>query len=212
MDILAANPSTAHYISMKLAQRFLGDNPPEAVVKLAAQTYLKTDGSIRETLRSIITSPAFTSPAMYRAKVKSPFEFAAAALRITNAETDANRPLLDWISKMGQPIFGHLTPEGFTEKSVEWLSIGSLLSRFNFAGALAQNKIKGTTIDAKLFLKDVDMNRPAEVSALLTQTILRGEVSPGSKTAFDKIAGEAAAKLNAAPINAVHLHERWQHH
>ncbi len=202
LDILAASPSTAHYISLKLAQRFLGDNPPEAVVRLAAQIFLKTDGSIRETLRSIITSPAFTSPAMYRTKVKSPFEFAAAALRITNAETDANRPLLDWISKMGQPIFGHVTPEGFTENSVEWLSAGSLLTRFNFADALAQNKIKGTTIGAKSLLKEVDLKNPIDVSALLTQTILRGEVSPGSKTAFDKIADEAAAKLNAAPIAA----------
>ena len=200
LDILAANPATAHFISMKLAQRFLGDNPPEAVVKIAAQTYLKTDGSIRETLRSIITSPAFSSPAMYQTKVKSPFEFAAAALRITNAETDANRPVLDWISKMGQPIFGHITPEGFTEKSSEWLSTGSLLTRFNFANALAQNKIKGTTITAKSFLKDADLKNPTEVSALLTQTILRGEVSPESKTAFNKIADQAAAKLNAAPI------------
>ena len=200
LDILATNPATAHYISLKLAQRFLGDNPPEAVVKTAAQTYLKTDGSIRETLRSIITSPAFSSPAMYQTKVKSPFEFAAAALRITNAETDANRPVLDWISKMGQPIFGHITPEGFTEKSSEWLSTGSLLTRFNFANALAQNKIKGTTITAKSFLKDADLKNPTEVSALLTQTILRGEVSPESKTAFNKIADQAAAKLNAAPI------------
>lgn len=197
LDILATNPSTAHFISTKLAERFLGDNPPEAVVSQAAQTFLKTDGSIRETVRSIITSPAFSSPAMYQTKVKSPFEFAAASLRITGAETDAARPVLDWISKMGQPIFGHVTPDGYPEKSNEWLSTGSLLERFNFATALAQNKIKGTSIDSKRFLKDADYNRPTEVSALLMQTILHDEVSPRSKNAFDKIADEAVTKLNA---------------
>ncbi len=198
LDILAANPSTAHFISNKLAERFLGDNPPETIVNQAAQVFLKTDGSIRETVRSIITSPAFLSPAMYETKVKSPFEFAAASLRITGAETDANRPVLNWISTMGQPIFGHVTPEGYPEKSSEWLSTGSLLTRFNFATALAQNKIKGTTVDAKQFLKDADFNRPGEIDALLTRTILRDEVSPRSKTAFDKIADEAAAKLSEA--------------
>ena len=197
LDILAKHPSTAHFIAKKLAERFLGDNPPEAIINQAAQAFLKSDGSIRETLRSIITSPAFLSPAMYQAKVKSPFEYAAASLRITGAETDANRPLLDWISRMGQPIFGHITPEGYPETSGEWLSTGSLLERLNFSNALAQNKIKGTTVDMKRFLKDADYNNPNEVDALLLQKILNGEVSPRSKTAFDKIAAEAVSNQSA---------------
>ena len=197
LDILAKHPSTAHFIAKKLAERFLGDNPPEAIINQAAQAFLKSDGSIRETLRSIITSPAFLSPAMYQAKVKSPFEYAAASLRITGAETDANRPLLDWISRMGQPIFGHITPEGYPETSGEWLSTGSLLERLNFSNALAQNKIKGTTVDMKRFLKDADYNNPNEVDALLLQRILNGEVSPRSKTAFDKIAAEAVSNQSA---------------
>ena len=197
LDILAKHPSTAHFIAKKLAERFLGDNPPEAIINQAAQAFLKSDGSIRETLRSIITSPAFLSPAMYQAKVKSPFEYAAASLRITGAETDANRPLLDWISRMGQPIFGHITPEGYPETSGEWLSTGSLLERLNFSNALAQNKIKGTTVDMKRFLKDADYNNPNEIDALLLQKILNGEVSPRSKTAFDKIAAEAVSNQSA---------------
>ena len=197
LDILSKHPSTAHFISMKLAERFLGDNPPEAVVNQAAQVFLKTDGSIRETLRSIITSSAFLSPAMYETKIKSPFEFVAAALRITGAETDAANPVLNWISKMGQPIFGHITPEGFPEKSDEWLSTGSLLERFNFASALAQNKIKGTTINAKKLLNDTDFNNPSAVSADLTRLVLRNEISANSKAEFDKITDRAIARINS---------------
>ncbi len=196
LDILAANPATARFISTKLARRFLGDNPPEAVASQAAQVFLKTDGSIRETVRSIITSPAFLSPAMYETKVKSPFEFAAASLRITDAETDANRPVLDWIAKMGQPIFGHITPEGYPETSSEWLSAGSLLTRFNFATALAQNKIKGTKIDTKKLLNDADFSDPAAISADLTRLVLHGEISANSKAAFDKVAGGAIEQAN----------------
>ncbi len=197
LDILAANPATARFISTKLAQRFLGDNPPQTIVNQAAQVFLKTDGSIRETVRSIITSPAFLSPAMYQTKFKSPFEFVAASLRITEAETDANRPVLDWISRMGQPLFSHVTPDGFPEKSDEWLSTGSLLTRLNFAAALAQNKIKGTNINQKQFLANADFNDPSAVNAALIKTILRDEVSQKSKTAFDKIAAEAASRVNS---------------
>ncbi|MBS1793549.1 MAG: DUF1800 domain-containing protein [Acidobacteria bacterium] len=196
LDILAKHPSTAKFIATKLARRFLGDDPPAAVVNQAAQVFLKTDGSIRETLRSIVTSAAFLSPAVYQAKIRSPFEFAAAALRITDAETDGGNPVLGGIAKMGQPLFGHLTPEGFTEKSRDWLAPGALLERLNFAVALAANQLKGTTIDARKLLGDADFARPAEVSEKLAALILRNELSPASKAEFDKIAGGAAGAAN----------------
>ena len=103
LDILAKSPSTARYIATKMARKFLGDGPSPAVVSKAAKVFLATDGSIRETLRSIITSPVFFTTASYKTKVKSPFEFVASALRVTNAETDANRRSLigyrKWVSR-----------------------------------------------------------------------------------------------------------------
>src|SRR5258705_489901 len=90
LDILASHPATAHFIATKLARRFISDDPPKAVIDHAADVFLKTDGSIRETLRAIITSPEFFSPAAYRAKIRSPFEYVAAALRALNAESDVD--------------------------------------------------------------------------------------------------------------------------
>ena len=202
LDILAKSPSTAKFISTKLATRFLGDDPPPSVINQAAQVFLKTDGSIRETLRFILTSPSFLSPAVYQTKIKSPFEFVTAALRITNAETDATNPVLSRIAKMGQPLFGHVTPDGFPEKSDEWLSGGSLLERLNFASALAQNKIKGTTIDTKKLLSDADLANPAAVSANLEKLILQNEISPRLKAQFDKIAQSATVASNENPMIA----------
>src|SRR4029079_8055522 len=75
LDILASHPSTARFIATKMARRFLGDDPPKAVVDRAARVFLTTNGSITETLKSIITSPAFFSPATYRNKVRSPFKY-----------------------------------------------------------------------------------------------------------------------------------------
>lgn len=148
LDILAKHPSTAKFVATKLSRRFIGDDPPKAVIDAAAKTFLATDGSVTETLRTILSSQAFLSPASHRNKVKTPFEFVASALRVTGAETDANRPVLDWISRMGQPVYGRVTPDGYPDRASEWLSNNDLISRFNFASALAMNTLKGTSLDS----------------------------------------------------------------
>ena len=196
LDILAKHPSTARFIATKLARRFFGDNPPKLVVSQAAQVFLKTDGSIRETVRSIITSPQFLAPVAYQTKVKSPFEFVVSSLRILDAETDANRPLLDWITKMGQPIFGHITPEGYPDQSDEWLSSGSLLVRFNFANALATNKIKGTKIEIPKILGETAPDDSSAVVERLTNLVLANEITPRTREEVLKIAGGAVTAEN----------------
>jgi uncharacterized protein (DUF1800 family) len=198
LDILAKHPSTAHFIATKLARRFLGDDPPKAVVDHAAQVFLNTNGSITATLKDIITSPTFFSTASYRTKVRSPFEYVAAALRITNAETDANQPILSWIARMGQPVYGRVTPDGYPDKSSEWLSNNDLLARFNFAGALASNSIKGTTVDMKKLLDKNDMDDPLKVEDALSRLILMNQITDHTKEALKKIAQDAVAAKTAS--------------
>ena len=197
LDILASHPSTARFIATKMARRFLGDEPPKAVVDRAARVFLTTNGSITETLKSIITSPAFFSPAAYRNKVRSPFEYVAAALRITNAETDADRPILNWISRMGQPVYGRVTPDGYPDMSTEWLSNNDLLTRFNFAGALATNSIKGTKVDAKKLLENTDASDPLKVEEALSRLILTNAITDHTKAALEKVAKDAKARKDA---------------
>src|SRR6266516_2428564 len=79
LDILAKSPATAHFISFKLARHFVSDSPSKALVDHAAQVYLRTDGDIREVVRSIITSPEFFSQGAFRSKVKTPFEVVVSA-------------------------------------------------------------------------------------------------------------------------------------
>lgn len=184
LDILAKNPKTAKYISTKLARRFLGDNPPAIVVDRAAKAFLATDGSIKETIRSIITSPQFFSPALYQSKVKSPFEYVASALRITNAETDGQRPVLDWITKMGQPVYGRLTPDGYPDKNSEWLSSNDLLARLNFASALTMNTIRGTTVNAS---KLTHSDKTSLSRAEFARRMLIGTISDKTLASIEKL-------------------------
>jgi uncharacterized protein (DUF1800 family) len=203
LDILAAHPSTARFIATKLARRFISDDPPRTVIDRAAAVFLKTDGSIRETLRAILTAPEFFSRAAYRAKTRSPFEYAVAAVRALGVETDGDRPILDWVSRMGQPLFGRITPDGYADRADQWLSTGLLLERLNFASALAMNKIKGTRFDAARLLADIDLNDPQQVQARLIEVALGGDATPQTREALGKAINEMRSKPGPAPTTPV---------
>jgi uncharacterized protein (DUF1800 family) len=205
LDILAAHPSTARFVAKKLCRRFISDDPPQSAINRAADVFLKTGGDIRETVRAILTAPEFYAASAYQAKVRSPFEYAAAALRTFNADTDGNRPVLDWIARMGQPIFGRLTPDGYPDRADEWLSTGNLLERLNFANALANNRIKGTRIDFARYFAGVDINDPHEVAAQLARLALGVKASRKTNDALDKIASAVAAQTIAPPNPAANF-------
>ncbi len=202
LDILATHPSTARFIATKLARRFISDDPPPSVIDRAAAIFLKTDGSIRETLRAIITSPEFFSTAAYRAKVRSPFEYVAAAMRATSAETDGDRPVLDFIGRMGQPLFGRITPDGYSDRAEQWLSSGAMIARLNFAAALTTNRLKGTTVKFEQLLDGVDQNNRATVASKMISLTLWGDVSEGTRSALAKtIESTATVASSTAPPN-----------
>jgi len=203
LDILATHPSTARFIATKLARRFISDDPPPAVIDRAAAVFLKTDGSIRETLRAIITSPEFFSPSAYRAKVRSPFEYVAAAMRVTSAETDGDRPVIDFIGRMGQPLFGRITPDGYSDRADQWLSSGAMVARLNFAASLAMNRMRGTTVDFSKLLSGLDQSNKDATAARLTSLTTNDELSDSTRAAIKTSTTEALVVKAPPPQTSV---------
>ena len=202
LNILATHPATARFIATKLARRFISDEPPQSLIDRAAAVFLKTDGSIRETLRAIVTSPEFFSPAAYRAKMRSPFEYVAAAMRALNVETDGDRPVLDAIGRMGQSVFGRITPDGYADRADQWLSSGAMIARFNFASALATNRIKGTKMDVARLLSGVDEAKKDSVAAKFIRLTVSGDLSKGTRTVLEKtLLSESVANPVAPATN-----------
>jgi uncharacterized protein (DUF1800 family) len=203
LDILATHPSTARFIATKLARRFISDDPPSSVIDRAAAVFLKTDGSIRETVRAIVTSPEFFSPNAYRAKVRTPLEYVAAAMRALNAETDGDRPVLDAIARMGQPLFGRITPDGYPDRADIWLSSGTMVARFNFANALATNRLKGTKVNVDALLTGVDQTDRQAVADRLTRLTAQGDISDVTRSALDKVRQTDPPVTPAGPTASV---------
>ena len=148
LHILAHHPSTAKFISTKLAMRFVSDDPPPALVDRMAQTFLKKDGDIREVLKTMFHSPEFWAPESYRAKVKTPLEFVVSAVRASGAEVSDAMPLARQLQTMGMPLYGMQPPTGYSMKADAWVNSSALLGRMNFALALTAGKLKGVQVDS----------------------------------------------------------------
>jgi uncharacterized protein (DUF1800 family) len=183
IDILSRHPSTARFIGKKLCQRFLSDDPPPQLVERVAQVFLKTDGDIREVIRAIVASPEFNSPASFRAKIKSPLELAASAIRAVDADTNGAPALHDWIRRMGEPLYQFAFPTGYGEDSAKWVNTGVFFNRINFAVALANNQINGTNFDPlKLVSNEVaaSPDRADQLTNQLAGLIVHTELSTES--------------------------------
>jgi uncharacterized protein (DUF1800 family) len=155
LDLLAKHPSTAKFVATKLARRFVADDPPPALVERAAATFTKTDGDIREVVRTIVTSPEFFAPAAYRAKVKSPFDFVASALRASGADAVNAQPLVQTLRELGMPLYGCQPPTGYSDRADAWVNTGALLNRMNFAVALASGRMRGINPEAGVDQKTI---------------------------------------------------------
>ena len=158
LKMLADHPSTARFISRKIAVRFVNDNPPQALVDRMATTFTATNGDIRQVLITMVSSKEFWSKQALREKTKSPFELAISAVRSLDAEINAPYMLYTWISKMGQKMYYYQAPTGFPDKGQYWINTGALLYRMNFGLALASQKIPGVTIN----LAELNKNREPE--------------------------------------------------
>ena len=178
LDILARHPSTAHFISRSLAIRFVSDNPPESLVEKMAKTFLRTDGDLREVMRTMLSAPEFWDPANFRSKIKSPFELVASALRAVSADIDYTQALNGQLNQLGEPLYRKLEPTGYSNMGADWANSASLLARMNFGMALARGKIAGVKVDAAQFAISVD-------AAKIEQNILGTDASPAARDVID---------------------------
>jgi uncharacterized protein (DUF1800 family) len=206
LEMLASNPATARFISRELAMRFVSDTPPESLVDRMAETFRKSDGDIREVLKTMFKSPEFWSPEAYRAKVKTPLEFVASALRATNADIENGLPLVQQLNKMGMQLYGAQPPTGYSMKASTWVNSAALLDRMNFALALGVGRVPGVKVNLQ---SDPNLSPAAlgtadgeKVLAELENSLLNGEVSQQTHETIEKRLSDpmvSGRKLDDAP-------------
>jgi uncharacterized protein (DUF1800 family) len=150
LDILAHRPATAHFISKKLAMRFVADDPPATLVDRMARTFLKTDGDLREVMKTMLDSKEFWSAGAYRSKMKSPLEMVASAVRAVAGDVDFAFALANQVAQLGEPLYRKQEPTGYSNSSKQWANSAGLLARMNFALQLADNRVPGVKADTSV--------------------------------------------------------------
>jgi uncharacterized protein (DUF1800 family) len=187
---LATSPQCAHFISLKLAQRFVADDPPPALVDRMAKTFEKKKGDIREVLATMFHSPEFWADGTYRAKMKTPLEFVASAVRATGAEVDDALPLTRQLGNMGMPLYGAQPPTGYSMKADTWVSSSALLTRMNFALALTSGKVRGVKVNTAQLAGGASPPDATATLSTMETTLLASDVS---KQTHDSIIAQITA-------------------
>jgi uncharacterized protein (DUF1800 family) len=211
LDLLAKNPHTAHHISLQLAQHFVSDNPPASLVARMTKTYEKSKGDIRAVMTTMIYSPEFWSRSAFRAKVKTPFELVASTVRALGADVDQPLPMVQWVARIGEPLYQCLTPNGYSDKGASWVSTGTLLNRMNFAIALTSNKVRGAQVDINTLIGPLigsDFGGNSQMALDRVETVfLAGQISDPTRATLEKEAMDPqilGAKLDD-PVKHVNI-------
>ena len=199
LDILAAHPSTAKFISKKLAQRFVADNPPLELVDRMAATFLKTGGDIREVMRTMLNSKEFWSQGAYHAKVKTPFEMVASAVRALDANVDDAFALANQVGNLGEPLYRKQEPTGYSNLNSEWVNSAALLGRMNFALNLAQNRVAGVKVDASKLPDD---------PVRMAHQLMAADISPQTKASIEKNPKQTPAVLAGLVLGSPEFQRR----
>ena len=226
LALLASSPQTAHFISFMLAQRFVADAPPPALVDKMTAAYLKTDGDIKEVLRAMVESPDFNSHRYFRNKVKMPNEFLASAFRATATDPQNPGALVNLLANaLGQPLYKKLEPTGYYVTADHWMNTQALLARLNFADQLTHNRFANQKFDSSRVLAlSLMSNRDTSIAAMesphvveasyaatngpdvalrvLESSLIGGEVSPSTK---NFIHTQLADQANGNPTDTLNL-------
>jgi uncharacterized protein (DUF1800 family) len=206
LDLLARDPHTAHHIALELAEHFVSDNPPGVLVDRMAAAFRKSGGDLREVMRAMIYSPEFWSRAAYRAKIKTPFELVVSSARALGADVDTAVPLVNWVTRIGEPLYQCLPPTGYSDKASAWVSAGALLNRLNFALALAGNRVAGSQVQIAPLLGTEAEADPYQALERAVSVFLAGQVSTSTRSTLERQSADPqTVQIKSGGIRQVNL-------
>ncbi len=197
LDMLAYSPVTAHHLSYELAQYFVADDPPKSLVDRMAARWIQTKGDLREVTRTMLKSPEFWDTTYRGTKYRTPFQYAVAAVRAGGAPVDPE-VVNNWLGKMGEELYGCLTPDGYKNTEQAWLNPSGTETRLNFALALGSGQMSQIHVDhpdGGPAVKSRDDGHPQPLNVSAIESTLIGQLSTNSLNAIANAAPPLQASL-----------------
>lgn len=206
LNYLASEPATARHISFELAQRFVNDTPPPALVDRMVAAWQASDGDISHVLETMVQSSEFFDRANFHNKVKSPLEFVASSLRASNTDPSNPQVLVSQLHSMGEPLYRCQPPTGYPIAGANWMNSGALVDRLNFALALSEGRLGGMHLNAPLLLASRLISQPSASAPVAQAHLVTHTAVAPAQSGEDQalalleqalIAGEISSRTNA---------------
>lgn len=137
LDLICQQPATAHFISLKLAKMFVADEPSPGLVDKLAQRFQESDGDIAQVLDYLFHSHEFRQ-SVKTPLLKDPEHYIVSAMRLAYDDRGLlnPKPVVSWISQLGEPVYAHVTPDGYPLVRTFWNGPGQIEQRFEIARSI----------------------------------------------------------------------------
>jgi uncharacterized protein (DUF1800 family) len=201
LQYLADHPATAHLIAKKFAVRFVSDSPSDALAARLAKVFSSSSGDTKAMVRALINDSELFSP--YALKIKRPLEYFVSVLRVTVAEIDpSNRNIRQFsapLQMMGQIPFQWAPPDGYPDYASWWINTSGLLTRWNFALQLVNNRFPGVKVSFDSVLRA--SRSPEDAIDYLSDQYLGEKLPPNARSILVSFTSEGTLK-NTVPLAA----------
>jgi uncharacterized protein (DUF1800 family) len=201
LDLLGEHDSTARFVSYRLCQRFIADDPPDSAVDRAAATFRATRGDIRRVMATILGSREFFDPAYWGSKPKTPLEYVASALRALGANPSNYAGPAQAVSNMGMPLYAQIPPTGYSNDGREWMNASGLLNRMNFVLDVLSGAARGVNPQLDSLLGNADRQNPTAVGQQVAEQIFGYRMS---RTTWESATRRPASNVSV-PVRVVSL-------
>lgn len=195
LTLIANHPSTAHFISMKLARYFVSDHPPEALVDRLARRFMATKGELKQVYWELFNSKEFWSRESYHAKIKKPSQFVFSSVRALNGDLEEKSDLPKILTSMGEELYKCPPPTGYKDTAETWVNPGALVNRLNFSLKLAANRIDGVYVqlpavnkslrDPKILIRQISQRVFDQPLSAATEKVVLREFNPENHEIMD---------------------------
>ncbi|WP_443750619.1 DUF1800 domain-containing protein [Asticcacaulis solisilvae] len=137
LDILCKEPATARFISTKLARLFVSEDPPKSLIDAMAGRFQETDGDIAAVLDLMFHSREFRK-ALKTPLLKDPEHYVVSAMRVSYPDRGIlnAKPVVSWAGQLGEPVYSHVTPDGYPATRSFWNGPGQIEQRFEIARSI----------------------------------------------------------------------------
>lgn len=136
IERLVSHPSTANFLSTKIAAHYTSNPPDEKLVNDLSQEWLSSGGDLQAVLEKLVTHEKF-QPGTVKPRLTTPRDYAVRLSRLANHDNPWHA--MNFLTKAGTGVYDRETPDGFPEEDQAYADSNALLQRWHYVRQLEWN-------------------------------------------------------------------------